>query len=248
MADWYRMLPGGEMEGGSSMPTSYPSRLNVAGGGISAGDADIAGGYRPAPVAQPSSSPMFNWGSPAPMAPAKQANVLISGGGAPAFRGPAVPDYFAGRLRNLLDNPGSINSDPAYRFLYDQGLQALSRSAGAKRMRFAGKTMQDFQDYGQGAASQYLAQIANLLQSGAQTEAQQYNFRLAEAQRNAQLASEEAARADPYGQARRVASQFKNADEYARQFATAYDPDGRIRRNAVDLYERGRRLLQMTGG
>lgn len=249
MADWYRMLPGGDLEGGGSM--DYSGRLPQAapsggGGWVTASDFDIMRGRSPVSTPAPASSPMMSWASPAAPAPAKAANVVMSGGGLPAFRGPGVPDVFAGRLRNVLENPGSINSDPAFQFLRDQGLQALSRSAGAKRMRFAGKTMQDFIDYGQGAASQYIGQLVNMLSQGANVENQQYQYRIAEAQRNAQIAAEDANRADPYGFLRRIAGQYDSADAYVR--ANSGFSNSKSAQTLENEWRTGRRILESMRG
>ena len=160
----------------------------------------------------------------------------------------APPSTFYNRLRSILENPSSIQNDPAYQFISDQGEGALSRSAGARRMRFAGKTMQDFQDFGQRSSMQYLAQIANLLKGGAEEERQDYQYRLADAQRQ-----------DPTGMARRAASMYQTPAAYlaavqARQpsgnnigFAsfggssspTTFDPQ-----YYTNQYDMGRRLLQ----
>lgn len=120
------------------------------------------------------------YASPTPAAPAASPvsqNFRTMGGGmggstasgvvgAP-YMPPSVDPTNFNRLRNLLENPGMIGDDPAYKFIVDQGSKALSRSAGARRMRFAGKTMNEFQDFGQKAASQYWKTLADAYAGGA---------------------------------------------------------------------------------
>ena len=195
-------------------------------------------------------NPVTSWGGglgvPVTQRPATFNVMGARPGATQTARGPGVPDFFAGRLRSILSNPGAINSDPAFQFLRDQGEQALARSAGAKRMRFAGKTMQDFTDYGQQASSQYLAQLVQMLQGGAQTEAQQYDMRLADADRNMKAAADAANREDPYGILRRAASTYGNADEYAKDWSRGSNAESvNVLR---DRWMKGRRLLDSMGG
>lgn len=63
----------------------------------------------------------------------------------------AIQDYEA-RLRTLLDNPGSVESNPAFRFARDQGLAAAQRSGSA--MRGSGNVLAELTKLGTGYASQ----------------------------------------------------------------------------------------------
>lgn len=81
-----------------------------------------------------------------------------------------APTYFLDRLKALVENPSQVTSSPAYQFLMDQGMNALNRTAAAKRMRFAGKTQLDAQKYGQGLAAQEYGKLYNQLLQGAQSE------------------------------------------------------------------------------
>lgn len=57
-------------------------------------------------------------------------------------------------LLNLLKNPDSIANSGAYKFAFDQGEQALERSAAAKGMMGSGNVLAELTKYGQGMASQ----------------------------------------------------------------------------------------------
>jgi hypothetical protein len=58
------------------------------------------------------------------------------------------------RLRNLLDNPDSIQQSAAYKFRMGQGQEALQRSLGAKGLLNSGNRLMAMNDYAQGQASQ----------------------------------------------------------------------------------------------
>jgi hypothetical protein len=139
--------------------------------------------------AQPSGpSPSMGGGA----APAQNYGFRMPGGstatgfvGAP-YVPPGVPDEMFQRLRNVTANPGSIEGDPAYQFIVDQGNKSLARSAGARRMRFAGKTMNEFQDFGQKAASQYWKTLADTYRAGAGTELDQWKAQMIQAEKEAE--------------------------------------------------------------
>lgn len=225
---------------------------------VSAYDYDLMRGAAPRPNAAPAPAPsMMPVSFPSNVVPggstAPRGNMMFNAGspGPMSFDAPAPTSTYFNRLRNVLDNPGSIGSDPAYRFLFDQGVEALNRSAGARRMRFAGKTMHDIQDFGQRAASQYMGQIAQLLSSGAREEREDYRLRLEDAQRRAEMqqaeASREAASSDPFGNLRRIAGQYGTAEDYARSRTAAADgmPIYGAQPAAfyIDQWRKGRRLL-----
>ena len=79
------------------------------------------------------------------------------------------------RLQELMSNPDAIANTNAYRFRFNEGQQALERSAAAKGMLRSGNTLAALTNYGQGAASQeYGNEISRL---GALTGQQnQYNL------------------------------------------------------------------------
>lgn len=71
--------------------------------------------------------------------------------------GPAAVDMgneYETRLRQLLDNPDSIQNTGAYKFRFDQGQQAVERSAAARGMTGSGNVLAELAKYGQGMASQ----------------------------------------------------------------------------------------------
>lgn len=71
------------------------------------------------------------------------------------------------RLNQLLQDPSSITSDPGYQFQFNQGLEALNRTAAAKGMLGSGNRLYDLTNYGQDrAASSYggaVDRLSNLL-------------------------------------------------------------------------------------
>jgi len=79
------------------------------------------------------------------------------------------------RLQELMSNPDAIANTNAYRFRFNEGQQALERSAAAKGMLRSGNTLAALANYGQGAASQeYGNEVSRL---GALTGQQnQYNL------------------------------------------------------------------------
>ena len=67
------------------------------------------------------------------------------------------------RLRNLLDNPDSIQQSAAYKFRVGQGAEALQRSLGAKGLLNSGNRLMELTKYGQDMGSQeYDAQAGRL--------------------------------------------------------------------------------------
>ena len=79
------------------------------------------------------------------------------------------------RLVQLMNNPDSISDTNAYRFRFNQGQQALERSAASKGMLNSGNTLAALADYGQGAASQEYGNEFNRL-SSAVSQRNQYNL------------------------------------------------------------------------
>lgn len=67
------------------------------------------------------------------------------------------------RLRNLLDNPDSINQSAAYKFRLKQGEDAVQRQLGAKGLLNSGNRLMELTKYGQDMGSQeYDAQAGRL--------------------------------------------------------------------------------------
>lgn len=81
-----------------------------------------------------------------------------------------MPTQLYGQMADVASNPGSVSGHQAFKFLQEQGMNAMNRTAAAKRMRFAGKTMLDAQRFGQDLSSTYWGDILKNLTMGAQEE------------------------------------------------------------------------------
>ena len=82
---------------------------------------------------------------------------------APSMGGSSQPNPYEERLNNLMSNPDSIANSGVYKFAFDQGQNALERSAAAKGMTGSGNTLAELVKYGQGVASQNYNTEANRL-------------------------------------------------------------------------------------
>ena len=91
------------------------------------------------------------------------------------------------RLAELINNPSSIENTNAYKFRFNQGQQALERSAAARGMLNSGNTLAALADYGQGQASQEYGNEFNRL-SQAVGQRNQFNLGLMGA-KNQELAA-----------------------------------------------------------
>ena len=69
---------------------------------------------------------------------------------------------YQAKLSDLLNNPGSMTSNPAYQFAFDQGMEAFNRTAAAKGQLNSGNRLMDLTKYGQGLASQNFMSLADL--------------------------------------------------------------------------------------
>ena len=71
------------------------------------------------------------------------------------------------KLNALLQNPSSVEETPGYQFAYNQGLEAVNRTAAAKGQLGSGNRLYDLTKYGQGLASQTynntVSQLGNFL-------------------------------------------------------------------------------------
>jgi uncharacterized protein YukE len=79
------------------------------------------------------------------------------------------------RLAEIMNDPDQIANTNAYKFRFNQGQQALERSAAAKGMLNSGNTLSALADYGQGQASQEYDNEFNRL-SQAVGQRNQYNL------------------------------------------------------------------------
>lgn len=162
--DWQGIYaPGGQ----SSTPSGY----------MSAGDYDVSRGFSPSSGATGGGYSSSSTSSPfaSAYAPASSGG---GGGGNRSFSSQPMQRIALGapertlydHYSNLLRNPSSMASDPAYKFLYNQGLQALNRSLAAKGLMQSGKSLNDNTDYGQGMAFNYMRQMLPNYQAGAREE------------------------------------------------------------------------------
>ena len=180
----------------------------LAGAMPTASDYYFGGGGGAAPTSMPTmgGNPRASWSEGLPWADAPASRVSGGGGSINLGDNVYVPEGRVGqRYRSLLSDPTSIQADPYFQFLQQSGEQALGRSAGARRMRFAGKTMLDFQKEGQGRAAGYLQQLLPQLQQGAQHE---YNIDRQNVLGRRTEATMKAFQADPYGQMRNLAAKY----------------------------------------
>ena len=181
-----------------------------------------------------------------PMAP--QASPARMGGGGIINLGDNV-NVPAGNLWNRYEavqaNPAMIEADPAYRYMLEQGEEALARSAGARRKRFAGSTMLDFQKHAQGQAANYMRTMLPELRAGA---GQEYEINRNNIMGQRSEASMKALQGDPYGRARQTASRFKTLGEY--QSSPEYAAQARAGRGeqAVMEWMRGQEMNRSIFG
>lgn len=84
----------------------------------------------------------------------------IQGGGSSSV---SQNNEYANKLKALMANPDSIQNTGAYQFQYNQGQQALERSAAARGMSGSGNVLAELMRYGQGQASQAYDTEANRL-------------------------------------------------------------------------------------
>ena len=69
---------------------------------------------------------------------------------------------YQAKLSDLLNNPGSMTSNPAYQFAFDQGMEAINRTAAAKGQLNSGNRLMELNKFGQAQASQNFFNLANL--------------------------------------------------------------------------------------
>ena len=117
----------------------------------------------------------------------------------------------------------------------------MNRTAASKRMRFAGKTMLDAQQFGQGLAAQNFKTMLGELRAGAGDE---YTRDLQNARAGATKNSSEIFAMDPYG-AGRKASAYKNFSDY---YATFPNQSGASYSKALENWQLGQRINKIQGG
>ena len=69
---------------------------------------------------------------------------------------------YQNKLATLLENPGAMASNPAYQYSFDQGMEAINRSAAARGQLGSGNRLMELNKFGQGQASQNFFNLANM--------------------------------------------------------------------------------------
>lgn len=148
----------------------------------------------------------------------------------------------AGRQLSAMTAPGATfsSSDPSYNFRFQQGQQAVERSALARGLGGSGNVLQALTDYGQGAASQeYGAQFARLSSLSQQQQSQQQQQF---AQQGAMASLDLAGQAQGFNQA--AALQQQQMAAQAAQFGQL----GSVYTNGQNQYQNQySRLAQLAG-
>lgn len=72
-----------------------------------------------------------------------------------------APQY-QNKLAQLLETPGAMTSNPAYQYAFDQGVEAINRSAAARGQLGSGNRLMELTKFGQGEASKNFFSLANL--------------------------------------------------------------------------------------
>lgn len=146
-----------------------------------------------------------------------------SGGGSSAV---SQNNEYANKLKALMANPDSIAKTGAYQFQYNQGQQALERSAAARGMSGSGNVLAELMKYGQGQASQAYDTEANRLAALSGSENQfilgkmsAANQEFATGKQNNALMGQLAltaskAQSDDYWKAQQAASNYKTDSGY----------------------------------
>lgn len=67
------------------------------------------------------------------------------------------------KLSDLLNNPESMKDNPAFKYMQDQGIQAVNRGAAASGMLGSGNRLAALNEQGQGLASQNFFKMSDLL-------------------------------------------------------------------------------------
>lgn len=170
--------------GTASTPAASPMYTN----------ADFSSGEQSWYNSQPMYNSAGNYRAPAQYSPALElsrgANTEAmrqmypsSGGGGP--RGlaaqPLQTNYLGAPERTMYDlytgmlkDPSKLAENPAYKFLFNQGQQALERSNAAKRLRFSGKSLADSTAFGEGMASDFANRMLPQYAAGAESELRRF--------------------------------------------------------------------------
>lgn len=181
--------------GGDWQPISAPPQYEYNPGTgyrmLSAGDYDASRGAAPNSRTTgygdqnytPSySSANGNWASPSSSYGGGGGGAAPRPGGGSGYTQPpyqrvnpgAPQSTLFNHYQQMLLNPEGMAQDPAYKFLFNQGEQALNRSLAAKRLTYSGKALNDTTAYGQGMAFDYMNKMLPQYGAGASQELQRY--------------------------------------------------------------------------
>ena len=121
------------------------------------------------------------------------------------------------RLAALINNPDSIENTNAYKFRFNQGQQAVERSAAARGMLNSGNTLAELARYGQGMASDEYGREFERLNS-ATGQRNQYNLGLM-GSANQELGLQQQGRSDTANTALRALVGYDEAALASRRLA-----------------------------
>ena len=121
------------------------------------------------------------------------------------------PNEYESSLKSLMENPDSIKDTGAYKFSFDQGKEAVERSAAAKGMLGSGNVLAELTQFGNGLASQQYNNEANRLAGLAST---QKNYLMGKGQLALGAAK---AQSDDYWTGKNMQNQFALNSGYAKQ-------------------------------
>ena len=121
------------------------------------------------------------------------------------------PNEYESSLKALMANPDSIKDTSAYKFSFDQGKEAVERSAAAKGMLGSGNVLAELTQFGNGLASQQYNNEANRLSGLAST---QKNYLMGKGQLALGAAK---AQSDDYWTGKNMQNQFALNSGYAKQ-------------------------------
>ena len=117
----------------------------------------------------------------------------------------------------LINNPDSIENTNAYKFRFNQGQQAVERSAAARGMLNSGNTLAELARYGQGMASDEYGREFDRLNS-ATGQRNQYNLGLM-GSANQELGLQQQGRSDTANTALRALVGYDEAALASRRLA-----------------------------
>ena len=130
---------------------------------------------------------------------------------APFLNQANAPDSYESKLNALMADPDSIKDSAAYKFSFDQGKDAVERSAAAKGMLGSGNVLAELTKFGSGLAAQNYNTEANRLAGLATT---QKNYLMGQGQLALGAAK---AKSDDYWNSKNMANSFALNSGYGKQ-------------------------------